>query len=949
VTCQTQIAGVCVLRNAVDLVPYLCGHYLALGFGHLRFVDDGSSDGSSELLTELTRQSDRISVTRVEEDSFHQPELVTQSANELINAGYSVIIPFDADEFWSLNLDDIEEISILDPETTFCGRWSNFVQDRKAADNSASLLEIKYRAPSFSDANEAAITNFRLPFVCYWEKKIAIKTRFAVAFYRGQHRLKHPLATTLDKEFEIFHIPLRTRSEIDKRGRDYEPRRAALRKSALDSWQSAFHREVILTGRLDEVWAANSASTDGHLDVYGKRLRLIPDDRCQLLLERAASFFQVTFGEWPRATDGLVQRTRPVAPAVPRTYAIRRQSLLQEKTMSDCSGPIDAPRTVFESQGFLGPLPLLTEQQCQLLIRHINRGEDVPPAVWDKGRAITDYLFYDIATQPHLVGLLRLLLGENIILWGASIHSRAPRQIHPWHTDIETSRADMRSVSVWIGIENTTQESSLHLIRGSHRLGFTLQEVMKQRGLRRGEATAQMVEVWAKERDPAARLVNPNMVDGEAIICDGRLWHGTENGTTNRRTAILLQYAASDENISIPDLSQLEWPFRFRAERPPIISVSGVLPHDLHELEKPPLLTRSPPTAHVLHEPEAQFEVDPATGWKPHFIFDGSTCNLEHLTVHVSVLSPGCCPHPPHVHPEEEILLVLDGEAVCVIPDSAEQPDPRTEVLRPGEYVYYPAYQYHTIRNASECPVVYIMMKWRGPIISGPCQWSVPVIRPETFFPMNGENFAVRGLMEFCTSYLTKLHAHQSMLLPGGGYEPHVDEHDVAIIVLSGILETRGRTFGPNAFILHSAGSSHGIRNIGDNIARYLVFEFHASTLVRIDRTRGIHLLEQLTEAQVQSDALNGEKSALEAARLDLLEQLKDAQVQSDALIREKSVLEAARGDLLEQLTAAQAQIDAQIQEKTALETALAAVWTSSSWRITAPLRGISRLLRRSL
>src|SRR6185312_3567661 len=150
--------------NAVDLVPYLCGHYLALGFGHLRFVDDGSSDGSSELLTDLSQRSDRISVIRVEQDSFYQPEIITQAANELINEGYSVIVPFDADEFWNLNPEDIDEICILDPETAFCGRWSNFVQSREAADNSASLLEIKYRAPSVSDPTERAVTNFRLPF-----------------------------------------------------------------------------------------------------------------------------------------------------------------------------------------------------------------------------------------------------------------------------------------------------------------------------------------------------------------------------------------------------------------------------------------------------------------------------------------------------------------------------------------------------------------------------------------------------------------------------------------------------------------------------------------------------------------------------------------------------------------------------------------------------------------
>ena len=38
-----------------------------------------------------------------------------------------------------------------------------------------------------------------------------------------------------------------------------------------------------------------------------------------------------------------------------------------------------------------------------------------------------------------------------------------------------------------------------------------------------------MIEAWAKEIDRSTHLVKPNMADGEAIIFDGRLWHGTEN------------------------------------------------------------------------------------------------------------------------------------------------------------------------------------------------------------------------------------------------------------------------------------------------------------------------------------------------------------------------------------------------------------------------------------
>ena len=72
---------------------------------------------------------------------------------------------------------------------------------------------------------------------------------------------------------------------------------------------------------------------------------------------------------------------------------------------------------------------------------------------------------------------------------------------------------------------------------------------MKQHGLRRGDASAQTIEAWAKEIDRSAHFVKPNMADGEAIIFDGRLWHGTENERQDKRTALLLQYAAVTKKL----------------------------------------------------------------------------------------------------------------------------------------------------------------------------------------------------------------------------------------------------------------------------------------------------------------------------------------------------------------------------------------------------------------
>src|ERR1700737_4224513 len=121
-------AGICIVRDARDLVPFLCGHYLRIGFDQLSFVDDGSSDGTFEFLSELSRRTKRVRVRQVISDQCWAAELMNESANELIARGYRLIVPFDADEFWNITVNDLDRLHALSAKGTFFGRWINFVQ-----------------------------------------------------------------------------------------------------------------------------------------------------------------------------------------------------------------------------------------------------------------------------------------------------------------------------------------------------------------------------------------------------------------------------------------------------------------------------------------------------------------------------------------------------------------------------------------------------------------------------------------------------------------------------------------------------------------------------------------------------------------------------------------------------------------------------------------------------
>lgn len=209
-------------------------------------------------------------------------------------------------------------------------------------------------------------------------------------------------------------------------------------------------------------------------------------------------------------------------------------------------------------------------------MRYLRLDQHPAPPDWHKARGVSERFIFDITTHPSLVGWLSQLLGPDIILWGASVVERKARQSHLWHTDIETSAPDARGVSVWIGLENVSRHSALQLVQGSHRFGKPIQQAASERGLGRADLSEATALSLARERDAAAGIVEPDMADGDALIFDGRIWHGSHNTDQSIRTALLVQFADARTAIHMPDFAQLEWPFRMRARpRPPCVSIAG--------------------------------------------------------------------------------------------------------------------------------------------------------------------------------------------------------------------------------------------------------------------------------------------------------------------------------------------------------------------------------------
>jgi radical SAM protein with 4Fe4S-binding SPASM domain len=220
------------------------------------------------------------------------------------------------------------------------------------------------------------------------------------------------------------------------------------------------------------------------------------------------------------------------------------------------------------------------------------------------------------------------------------------------------------------------------------------------------------------------------------------------------------------------------------------------------------------------------------TGWESHHIFRRTTGSGLDIECHMSVLSTGATPHPPHRHDEEEALIVLAGEADLTWVPGGETGREQQVRLREGGCVYYPREFPHTITNRSETPLHYLMLKWRADTRSG--------VNPPMGVRIGDTRGKIEGLIgkgvssrlsdrlfEGPTDLIGKLRCHYTILPPSDGYEPHGDPYDVAILTFAGTLETLGRIVMPYTVIFYPAGEPHGMKNVGTKPAWYLVFEFH--------------------------------------------------------------------------------------------------------------------------
>jgi quercetin dioxygenase-like cupin family protein len=100
--------------------------------------------------------------------------------------------------------------------------------------------------------------------------------------------------------------------------------------------------------------------------------------------------------------------------------------------------------------------------------------------------------------------------------------------------------------------------------------------------------------------------------------------------------------------------------------------------------------------AQITHEPFGDLAI----------YYTGPTDQVQSMTAGSLRLKAGMSPHPPHQHPEEEFMVITEGEGEISV-------DGKVTKVVPGTMMYCAGGTLHGIVNTGKKPLLFYFYKWK--------------------------------------------------------------------------------------------------------------------------------------------------------------------------------------------------------------------------------------------
>jgi len=243
----------------------------------------------------------------------------------------------------------------------------------------------------------------------------------------------------------------------------------------------------------------------------------------------------------------------------------------------------------------------------------------------------------------------------------------------------------------------------------------------------------------------------------------------------------------------------------------------------------PPVSTAAEPkprlTSRVFAWPDLAVKTTPVGERRD--VANHPTATLAVFECHITTLNPGAASHAPHRHPQEELIVVKDGQVEVHL-------EGRTQVAGPGSVFLYNSNDAHGIRNAGHTRATYWVINVASSATHTPAAHNPKPTRPSGIFdweklPVSPtKNGARRAILKGSTITLKDLSVHATTVAVGeAAHGAHRHPDDEIVLVKEGTLEANidgvPHRAPTGSVVFFGSNDLHGMRNAGDTPVTYYV------------------------------------------------------------------------------------------------------------------------------
>jgi uncharacterized cupin superfamily protein len=205
-------------------------------------------------------------------------------------------------------------------------------------------------------------------------------------------------------------------------------------------------------------------------------------------------------------------------------------------------------------------------------------------------------------------------------------------------------------------------------------------------------------------------------------------------------------------------------------------------------------------------------------------VMDRPTATLARFECHVTTLNPGNLSHPPHRHPQEELIILQAGTLAVSI-------NGRVTTAGPGSLFFFAADDLHNMTNTGAVPATYFVFSLYAPpgATAGPARLGSTVFDWTQLAVQPTKTGARRDVVDAPTATLASFECHITTLNPGVAPHPphhHPDEEFVLVKEGSlGVMQNGGTSrAGAGSVLFCASNEEHGWHNAGAVPVTYYVF-----------------------------------------------------------------------------------------------------------------------------